>query len=68
MLKMVKNSDIKKLCYLDMKEFRVYFYNNYEDEHVIYTEENDSDEVDNILDEYEKGIRVSLNMIFLNIN
>tara|TARA_R100000278_G_C5358281_1_gene124376 strand:+ start:280 stop:480 length:201 start_codon:yes stop_codon:yes gene_type:complete len=63
-----KNFDIKKLCYLDMQEFRVYFYNNHEDEHVIYTQEEDSDEVDNILNEYEKGIRVSLDMIFLNIN
>ncbi len=68
MLKMVKNSDIKKLSYLDMQEFRVFFYNNYENEHVIYTQEEDGDEVYQMLEEYEKGVRVSLDMIFLNTN
>lgn len=65
---MVKNSDIKKLSYLDMQEFRVYFYSNYENEHVIYTQEEDGDEVYQMLEEYEKGVRVSLDMIFLNTN
>tara|TARA_R100000808_G_scaffold8880_1_gene24785 strand:+ start:940 stop:1137 length:198 start_codon:yes stop_codon:yes gene_type:complete len=65
---MVKNSDIKKLSYLDMQEFRVFFYNNYENEHVIYTQEEDGDEVYQMLEEYEKGVRVSLDMIFLNTN
>lgn len=69
MQEMVKRRDIGKLSYLDMDEFKVYFHNNHQEDHVIYAPElNDDDEVDQIVMEYETGVRISLDMIFLNIN
>lgn len=65
---MVKRRDIEKLSFFDMDEFRVYFHNNHENQHVIYTSEDDENDVETILDEYESGVRVSFDMIFLNIN
>ena len=71
MEKMVKDNenDIKSLSYLNMDEIKVYFHNNIFEEHSIYTPEfGNEEEVDQIVLEYENGVRVSLDMVFLNIN
>lgn len=52
-----------------MDEIKVYFHNNLFEEHSIYTPEcGYEDDMDQIVLEYENGVRVSLDTVFLNIN
>ena len=64
-----QENDIKSLSYLNMDKINVYFHNNFGEEHSIYTPEcGDEEEVDQIVLEYENGVRLSLDTVFLNIN